>query len=91
MNLVISVYMECSAAFDSKIAFREHRKLGKRGGPAKPGKCSICNEEFESQSQLKIHRTKVHTGGQVICCEECGAEFIFQSDLLRHKVKHNSS
>ena len=52
---------------------------------AKPGKCSVCDEEFESQTQLKIHERKVHAGGTVVGCEECGAEFLCQSDYLRHK------
>ena len=52
------------------------------------GKCPICNEEFRTQRQLKVHVRKVHTGKAVFLCEDCGVEFPGNSDLLRHKEKH---
>ena len=52
------------------------------------GKCQICNEEFRTQTQLKVHERKAHTSKAVFLCENCGVEFVGRADLLRHKEKH---
>ena len=52
------------------------------------GKCQVCNEEFRTQRQLKVHVRKVHTGKVVFLCEDCGVELAHRSDLVRHKEKH---
>jgi len=62
------------------------RKIPK--GFRKPGKCSICMEEFKTVTQLKVHERKAHTGKTVFLCEDCGVECAWRSDWLRHKKKH---
>ncbi|XP_067014842.2 gastrula zinc finger protein XlCGF57.1 [Anabrus simplex] len=54
----------------------------------KPFICKTCNEEFNSQEDLKEHST-THTETRTFCCSVCNMSFSTRSILYMHMIVHS--
>ena len=49
--------------------------------------CSICNQHFHQQSNLKRHM-QLHTGHYKFYCDKCRKGFLIKRDYIEHKRAH---
>ena len=53
-------------------------------------KCSVCNKDFETGSELKKH-VRLHTGECPYECQVCGERFAVASNRTRHERTHTKT
>ena len=63
----------------------------RKGTPNKyvhrPLKCTMCNHEVNSKSELKTHHQDVH---KIIYCEKCNKGFATKESLRKHSYTHTT-
>ena len=53
-------------------------------------KCSYCESQFSREDQLDYHIEAKHPGSANLkfFCSECGDGFMFESNMVKHSLKH---
>ena len=53
-------------------------------------KCSYCDSQFSREDQLEYHIEAKHPGTADLkyFCSECGDGFMFESNMVKHSLKH---
>jgi len=54
----------------------------------KPFQCMVCKRSFGSNSMLKAHLSKTHSGSKNFQCTKCSAAFTTNPALQRHVLQH---
>ena len=51
--------------------------------------CEFCKKDFSSQTDLKIHVSRIHEGKKPFKCIICNTAFAYKKDLNEHKVSNH--
>ena len=51
--------------------------------------CEFCKKDFSSQTDLKIHVSRIHQGKKPFKCIFCNTAFAYKKDLNEHKVSNH--
>ena len=51
--------------------------------------CEFCKKDFSSQSDLKMHVSRIHEGKKPFKCIICNTSFAYKKDLNEHKVRNH--
>ncbi|CAJ0922624.1 unnamed protein product [Ranitomeya imitator] len=81
----ISASLRCDKGFAQKCQLVFHSRM--HHGEEKPYKCDMCNLQFATSSNLKIHVRK-HSGEKPYVCDRCGQRFAQASTLTYHVRRH---
>lgn len=71
----------CCITFTNRLGLQHHQKTCKTPITAEQT-CNICEQEFQTCSQLKIHQKKAHTSK--VKCDMCDLVVVNDASLKRH-------
>eukprot|EP00596_Hydrurales_sp_CCMP1899_P002249 CAMPEP_0119035860 /NCGR_PEP_ID=MMETSP1177-20130426/3120_1 /TAXON_ID=2985 /ORGANISM="Ochromonas sp, Strain CCMP1899" /LENGTH=513 /DNA_ID=CAMNT_0006994715 /DNA_START=324 /DNA_END=1865 /DNA_ORIENTATION=- len=72
----------CKMQFETSVALLQHKRLH-------DNQCKTCGEIFQSLSDLRIHRLKIHNESDFRCSQDgCTAAFASKAQLKNHQGFH---
>ena len=79
---------QCGKKFNTQEAMKSHRIVHFRGKFKTPEKCPDCDETFNYETQLRMHKQAVHWPEKPFPCVYCQTRFKTSDDLLEHEAIH---
>ena len=78
---------QCGAEFKRKQGLTEHMKRHSPKEERKVFVCPIegCGKSFTRKNNLKTHMASIHGGVLPYACDICGKDFLYPSQLAKHK------
>ncbi|XP_055586960.1 putative zinc finger protein 66 [Uranotaenia lowii] len=79
----------CGDSFVKDYLFKQHmeRHISRE---RRSHVCAECGATYTAPQQLKTHMLKVHGAPTDWVCDVCAQEFVFRSELERHRLTHTA-
>ena len=75
--------MMCGGKYQSGGVLKKHINSVHNG--KKPYKCTICEHNCSTNTQLNVHISAVHEGNKPHKCLNCDASFAYGQELRKHE------